>query len=129
MVLFLLLCEVLLVINEIQLGRKLSEGENSEIIEAKFEGLSVIIKQLNTDHLQQINEQEIEALRNRFLLECDRSRRLRHPNLVRFVGIYFPANARMPSWVMELLYCDLNDLLERNQAIPLEIKMSILHQA
>ena len=114
------------VINEIQLGRQISQGENSKIVEAKYEGLSVVVKQINTNHL---SEQEIEGLRSSLLTECDRSSRLRHPNFVRFFGVYFPPEARMPSWVMELLCCDLNDLLERrNQTIPLEIKMSILHQ-
>jgi len=110
------------IINEIQLGRQISRGTNSTIVEAKCEGLPVVVKQINA------GEQEAEALLSRFLMICDRSSRLRHPNLVRFFGVYFPAEAKVPSLVMELLYCDLNDLLERNKAIPLEIKMSILHQ-
>ena len=113
------------IINEIQPGRFIGHGAYSKIEEAKYEGLPVVIKQIN---VQQMNERDIEALRSRFLVECDRSSRLRHPNVVRFFGVYFPAEGRIPSWVMELLYCDLNDLLEKNQVIPLEIKMSILHQ-
>jgi len=114
------------IVNGIQLGRQICRGTNSTIVEAKCEGLPVIVKQIN---VVEISEQEAEALLSRFLIICDRSSRLHHPNLVRFFGVYFPAErARVPSWVMELLYCDLNDLLERNQAIPLEMKMSILHQ-
>jgi len=115
------------IITDIQLGRVIGRGAHGRILEAKLEGSVVAVKQIHTI-FEQVSAQEFEILRNKFLIECDRSNRLRHPNIVRFLGIYFPPEARIPSLVMERLHCSLNDLLEQNPAIHLDIKMSILHQ-
>ena len=44
--------------------------------------------------------------------ECEQCSRLRHPNIVCFFGIYHPPDARVPSLVMERLYCSLTNMLE-----------------
>ena len=90
-------------------------GAHRRILEAKWEG-SVYVVAIEQIHaiLKEVNEQEFGILRNKFLMECDRSNRLHHSNIVRFFGIYFPPGARLPNVVMERLHCSLNDLLERN---------------
>ena len=115
------------IITDIQLGRVIGGGAYGRILEAKWEGSVVAVKQIHTI-FEEVNAQEFEILRNKFLMECDRSNRLRHPNIVRFFGIYFPPGARLPNLVMERLHCSLNHLLERNSVIHLDIKTSILHQ-
>ena len=57
---------------------------------------------------------------------CQGSSRLRHPNIVRFFGIYHPPGARMPSLVMERLHCNLTSLLESNPVVPIGTKISII---
>jgi len=52
---------------------------------------------------------------------------LRHPNIVRFLGIYHAPDARVPSLVMERLHCSLNSLLENNSVVPLGTKLSIIN--
>ena len=52
---------------------------------------------------------------------------MRHPNIVRFFGIYYPPGARVPSLVMERLHCSLTNLLEQNSLLPIETKLSIIH--
>ena len=115
------------IITDIQLGRVIDEGVHGRILEAKWEGSVVAVKQIHSI-FEKVSAQEFKILKNKFLLECDRSNRLRHPNVVRFFGIYFPPRARIPNLVMERLHCNLNHLLERNPVIYLDIKMSILHQ-
>ena len=115
------------IITDIQLGRVIGGGAHGRILEAKWEGSVVAVKQIHAI-LEQVSEQEFAILRNKFLMECDRSNRLRHSNIVRFFGIYFPPGARLPNLVMERLHCSLSDLLERNPIIHLDIKTSILHQ-
>ena len=58
--------------------------------------------------------------------ECEQSSRLRHPNIVRFFGIYYPPNARVPSLVMERLHCSLTKLLEDYPDISIGRKLSII---
>ena len=115
------------IITDIQLGRVIGGGAHERILEAKWEGSVVAVKQIHTI-FEEVNAQEFEIRRNKFLMECDRSNRLRHPNIVRFFGIYFPLGGRIPNLVMERLHCSLNHLLERNPVIHLDIKTSILHQ-
>ena len=115
------------IITDIQLGRVIGGGAHGRILEAKWEGSVVAVKQIHSI-FEEVSAQEFEILKNKFLLECDRSNRLRHPNIVRFFGIYFPPRARLPNLVMERLHCSLNHLLERNPVIHLDIKTSILHQ-
>ena len=115
------------IITDIQLGTVIGEGAHGRILDAKWEGSVVAVKQIHPI-LEEVSVQELAILRHKFLMECDRSNRLRHPNIVRFFGIYFPLEARLPNLVVERLYCSLNDLLERTPVIHLDIKISILHQ-
>ena len=114
------------IITDIQLERVIGGGAHGRILEAKWEGSVVAVKQIHAI-LEEVSAQEFAILKSKFLMECDRSNRLRHPNIVRFFGIYFPPGARLPNLVMERLHCSLNDLLERNPVIHLDIKTSILH--
>ena len=88
------------IITDIQLGRVIGGGAHGRILEAKWEGSVVAVKQIHSI-FEEVNAQEFEILRNKFLMECDRSNRLRHPNIVRFFGIYFPPGGRIPNLVME----------------------------
>ena len=115
------------IITDIQLGRVIGGGAHGRILEAKWEGSVVAVKQIHA-LLEEVSAQEFAILRSKFLMECDRSNRLRHSNIVRFFGIYFPPGARLPNLVMERLHCSLNDLLKQNPIIHLDIKTSILHQ-
>ena len=115
------------IITDIQLGRVIGGGAHGRILEAKWEGSVVAVKQIHSI-FEEVSAQESEVLRNKFLMECDRSNRIPHPNIVRFFGIYFPPGARIPNLVMERLHCSLNDLLKQNPIINHNIKTSILHQ-
>ena len=115
------------ILTDIQLGRVIGGGAHGRILEAKWEGSVVAVKQIHAI-LEEVSAQEFAILRSKFLMECDRSNRLHHPNIIRFFGIYFLPGMRLPNLVMERLHCSLNDLLERNRIIHLDIKTSILHQ-
>ena len=113
-------------ITDIQLGRTISQGAYGKILEAKWEGSSVVVKQFFTTF--DTSTQEFEVVKTKYLLECDRCVKLRHPNVVRIFGACFIPGVRIPSIVMERLNCSLNHLLEQNSVIHLDVKASILHQ-
>jgi len=104
-------------IEGIQLGRQ------GRIVEARWQGSIVALKEIHN----KASRQEFDSLKKSFLRECDQSIHLNHPDIVRFLGIFVPAGARVPSLVIELLYCSLNDLLEEHLVIPIEIKLKLLH--
>ena len=115
------------IIDDIQIGRQIGKGANGRILEAKWEGIMVAVKEIHSIFINEVSDCEFKLFKEGFLRECEQSCRLRHPNIVRFLGIYYPAGARVPSLVMERLHCSLTSLLEENPVIPIGIKLSIIH--
>ena len=113
--------------DNIQLGKQIGRGANGRILEAKWEGATIAVKEIHSVFVNEVSEPEFQAFKTTFLRECEQSSRLRHPNIVRFFGIYWPPAARMPSLVMERLQCSLTGLLEQNLILQIETKVSILH--
>ena len=103
-------------IQNVQPGEKIDQGAYGRIMEAKWEGTIVAIKGIHTI-FDEVNGEQFQSLKNKFLTECKQSSQLRHPNIVRFLGIYFPPGARVPSLVMERLDCNLTKLLKQNPVI------------
>ena len=114
-------------IDNIHLGKQIGRGANGRILEAKWEGAPVAVKEIHAIFINEVSEAEFQAFKRSFLRECDQSSRLRHPNVIRFFGIYWPPAARAPSLVMERLQCSLTSLLEKNTVLPIETKVSIIH--
>jgi len=118
------------VISNLQVIKLLKEGATAKIIEAKWQGLFVVVKDLEPIFKQisnHVSEKELQLVKQDFLRECELSSHLCHPNIVRFLGIRFSPNSGIPSIVMERLYCSLASLLEKNESLSLEIKLNILH--
>ena len=65
--------------------------------------------------------------RAEFLKECLQSCRLFHPNIVQYLGIYFPpcSNDGLPWLVMELMYISLSDLIKKHQKEELLLKFKL----
>ena len=76
--------------------------------------------------MNEVSDTEFQSFKRSFLRECEQSSQLRHPNIVRFLGIYNPPGAKVPSLVMERLHCSLTTLLEKNPVVPIGIKLSII---
>ena len=114
-------------IHNVQVEKVIGHGAYGTIGEAKWEGSVVAIKEIHSI-FNEVSGEQFRALKMKFLTECKRSSKLRHPNIVRFLGICLSQGARVPSLIMERLHCNLTELLEQNAIIPLEIKLSILHQ-
>ena len=96
------------------------------ILEAIWEGVVVAVKEIHSIFMNEVSDLEFQAFKRSFLHECEQSSRLRHPNIVRFFGIYHPPGARVPSLVMERLHCSLTSLLENNPVVPIGTKIWII---
>ncbi len=70
--------------------------------------------------------QEREAIRRRFRQECLLLSQLKHPNIVRFVGVHYGLDATDISLIMEHLHTNLSKYLEAHPDIPLPVKLFIL---
>ena len=113
------------IINNIRFGEQIGRGANGRILEARWEGITVAVKDIHSIFMY-VSEREFLSFKRSFMRECEQSSRLRHPNIVRFFGIYYPPNARVPSLVMERLHCSLTKLLEDNPDITIGRKLSII---
>ena len=114
------------VIDNIRIGNQIGRGANGRILEAKWEGIVVAVKEIHSIFMNEVSDLEFQSFKRSFLRECEQSSRLRHPNIVRFFGIYHPPDARVPSLVMERLHCSLTSLLENNPVVPIGTKISII---
>jgi len=97
-------------------------GSYANVYEVMLHGTLCAAKEM---HPILVNETKKQA----FLVECLQSSRLLHPNVVQFLGIYYPSpNAKLPWLVMELMYISLRGLIEKYEKddFPFHFKLSIL---
>ena len=114
------------VIDNITIGNQIGRGANGRILEAKWEGTVVAVKEIHSIFMNEVGDLEFQSFKRSFLRECEQSSRLRHPNIVRFFGIYHPPGTRVPSLVMERLHCSVTSLLENNSMVPIGTIISII---
>ena len=79
--------------------------------------------------LSHVSGKEYEILKKMFIQECIHASKLRHPNLVQFLGIYYPnKSASFPWLIMEKLHTSLTSLLNKytTKQISFATKMSIM---
>ena len=88
-------------IGNIKIGNQIGTGASGRIREAKWEGIVVAVKEIHSAFMNEVSDLEFQSFKKSFLRECEQTSRLRHPNIVRFFGIYHSPGARAPSLVME----------------------------
>ncbi len=75
---------------------------------------------------EKVSERERTAIREKFRDECVILSRLKHPNIVHFLGVSFGRTSDDLSLIMEQLDTDLYRFICATQLIPLSIQLSIL---
>jgi len=111
-------------------GVSLGNGAYGKVSEVDFDGKLCAAKEIHSLLLELADTTEAAAIRDSFLRECYLWSTLRHPNVVSFLGIYYPssdAESGLPILVMEKMQESVTSLVEKHSSIPLSIKLSILH--
>ena len=70
------------VIDNIRIGNQIGRGANGRILEAKWEGTVVAVKEIHSIFMNEVSDLEFQSFKRSFLRECEQSSRLRHPNKV-----------------------------------------------
>ncbi|KAL5505750.1 hypothetical protein EMCRGX_G007241 [Ephydatia muelleri] len=109
----------------IEIGR----GSYGAVYEVKLNGLLCIAKGLHQIVLgmggyERVGGKEVETIRAKFLQECSLLSKLKHPNIVQFLGIHRTKVDVL--LVMECMHMDLAKFLKTHPDIPLPLKLSIL---
>lgn len=86
-------------------------------------------KEIHENLIKWSSIHEREILKKKFLRECLTCSKLFHPNIVQFLGIYYPKDSSFPWLMMEKLDTSLTNFLEttKSDKILLSNKLSILH--
>ena len=125
-------------IKELKTGEVIGRGSYGVIFKGEWQGSPCAIKEVHQifTSTNVISENERQRTRDNFQKECERSIRLRHPNIIQFFGLFVPQGGGVepgfPSLVMELLHCSLRHLLEppdkSKQPLPMsmQLKLSLL---
>ena len=107
--------------------RELGRGAFGRVFAVDYNGITCAAKELYSVLLENVGAADRSQIIQSFLQECLQHSRLHHPNIVKMLGVYYPNDrAVLPVLVMELMECDLTQLLENYQNIPMYVKLSIL---
>ena len=102
-------------------------GAYGYVFEVEFQKAVHIAKKPHTTFLRRVSEEESRHVISKFRKECLLLSKLRHPNIVQFVGVYYGPRGRDDvALVMEKLDCDLCAFLEDNRGIDELTKLMIL---
>ena len=99
----------------------------SSVFAVDYNGITCAAKELHRLLLEGASRSEIQKLKENFLQECSQHSKLHHPNIVKMLGVCYPNDqAVLPVLVMELMECNLTQLLQNYKNIPMYVKLSIL---
>ena len=108
------------IVTENELGR----GSYGTVVELNYMELKYVGKKIHQILLQ---DGSTSHPLKRFQDECKILSQVRHPNIVQFLGVFFPNGESIPILVMEFLPTNLTSCIEKYGIIPKEISYSILH--
>ena len=106
---------------------KLGTGSYASVYEVNYLGLKCAGKKIHEVLLELEQSGEATYALTRFAEECRLLSRMRHPNIVQFLGVYFEKGMKVPVLIMEFLPTNLSSCIEHNGILRSEISYSILH--
>ena len=107
-------------------GRKLGAGFHADVFEVRYKGLTCAAKKFK--FLRECTSKTLlEEYYSRTHEHCELLGRLRHPNIVQFIGFYCELGSRMPIILYECLHITLEKCIEKYDLLPENIGYSILN--
>jgi len=110
-------------------GVELGRGSYGKVFKVEYDGKSCTGKEVHRWMMELPTVEEQSKIKDDFLRECHLWSTLRHPNVVQFLGIYYPWSYKsgLPVMVMEKMQESVASLVDKHDDIPLLVKLSILH--
>ena len=94
-------------------GRELGRGAYGRVFTVKYCGLICAAKEIHSLLVEGVGQQQEQSVKEGFLRECQHCSVLTHPNIVRFMGIYYPKkSSTIPVMIMELMDESLYDYMK-----------------
>lgn len=102
-------------------------GAYGAVYKVSVRGIPCVAKRLHKVFMSaQVAAEEKTTMQEKFRRECAMLSKLRHPNVVHFVGVHFGQDKNDVTLLMECLSSDLADFVKIHKDIPLSVKLSIL---
>ena len=114
--------------------KELGRGAYGKVYAVKYCQTVCAAKEIHSILIEDVGEAERRLTIDSFLRECRQCSMLRHPNVIQFLGVYYPPTGvgganrmRLPVMVMEMMADSLTSFVEKHEKIPVHIKYSIVH--
>ena len=113
--------------------KELGRGAYGKVYAVKYCQAVCAAKEIHSILIEDVGETERRLTIESFLRECRQCSMLRHPNVIQFLGVYYPTGAgganrmRLPVMVMEMMADSLTSFVDKHEKIPVHIKYSIVH--
>ena len=109
------------------LDQELGRGAYGKVFTVKHREKIYAAKEIHSLLLEAANPEEKRKIKDTFLRECYYCSLLSHPNIVRFIGVYYPErNSVFPVMMMELMDESLTHYVKKPN-ISMKMKTSILY--
>ncbi|XP_065916224.1 serine/threonine-protein kinase WNK-like isoform X2 [Dysidea avara] len=111
-------------------GKEIGRGAYGRVFEVDYQGTLCAAKEVHSILLEWSQTEGRRKITTDFLNECQIWSTIRHPCIVQFLGVYYPARDqyRLPVMIMEKMQHSLRGLVEDYNNIPLNVKLSILDE-
>ena len=113
----------------IQLNDQLGCGSYGNVFTVKYDGVVCAAKEIHTILIENVSSEEQKKMKDDFTRECLCCSGIHHPNVVQFLGVYYPSeDSVFPIMVMELMDTSLTEFVENTKSqITFQTKISILY--
>ena len=106
-------------------GKRLGTGAFGTVSEVLVGGTLCAGKQLHAALLVQEDE-GMQRVVERFVTECKLMSKVRHPNIIQFMGLCYNDDSAYPMLVMERMDTNLDTTLEQRKNLPFAVVLRIL---
>ena len=112
----------------VPLNEELGRGAYGSVFTVKYGGVVCAAKKIHPILIENVSPGEKQKIKDDFIRECLCCSSVRHPNIVKFLGVYYQRESNLPFMVMELMSTSLAKFTENNKSqIAIQTKMSILY--
>ena len=114
---------------------ELGRGTYGRVYTVDYYGTICVAKEIYPFLVEGDGQEQAKQIAAFFMRECRQCSSLRHPNIIQFLGVYYPALPGtavervplLPAIVMEMMENSLTTLVKKYEKVPLCIKYSIVH--
>jgi len=104
--------------------KELGRGAYGKVYAVKYCETICAAKEIHFILIEDVGEAERRPIIQSFLRECRQCSMLRHPNVIQFLGVYYPTGVggantiRLPVMVMEMMANSLTSFVDKHEKIP-----------